>query len=160
MENASFTMISGPWIAGLFEGAHFAQQANSAGVKLTVRNTPIGQFVAQDYLKAPMACGYWFDLPYAAQCIITMTKNAGQNESHWANPRWDALWLELNKTSDPTKYRDTIHEMQAIEWNEGGYIIPGFYNSVDAVASNVQGLAIQNTKGPLGGPHFERGWLS
>jgi peptide/nickel transport system substrate-binding protein len=161
VESASFTMISGPWIPGLLEGAQLiSQQASSAGVKLTVRDTPIGQFVAQDYLKAPMACGYWFDLPYAAQCVVTMTKNASQNESHWANPRWDALWLELNKTSDPAKYRDVIHEMQAIEWNEGGYIIPGFYNSVDAVAPNVQGLAVQNTKGPLGGPHFERGWLS
>ena len=107
-----------------------------------------------------MACGYWYDLPYAAQCIITMTKGAGQNESHWGNPRWDALWLQLNRTSDPSSYRDIIHEMQAIEWNEGGYIIPGFYNEVDAVAPDVQGLAVPNTKGPLGGPHFERGWLS
>jgi peptide/nickel transport system substrate-binding protein len=159
--DSTFTMISGPWIPGLLEGAELiSQQASAAGVKLTVRNTPIGQFVAQDYLKAPMACGYWFDLPYAAQCIITMTKSAGQNESHWGNSSWDALWLQLNRTSEPAKYRDIIHQMQTIEWNEGGYIIPGFYNSVDAVAPDVQGLAVQNTKGPLGGPHFERGWIS
>jgi peptide/nickel transport system substrate-binding protein len=161
-ENSTFTMISGPWIPGLLEGAELiSQQANSAGVKLTVKNTPIGQFVAQDYLKAPMASGYWYDLPYAAQSVVTMTKQASQNETHWSNPQWDALWVQLNKTpSESTNYRDTIHQMQAIEYNEGGYVIPGFYNSIDGVAANVQGLAVENTKGPLGGPHFERGWLS
>ena len=100
-------------------------------------------------------------LPYAAQCIILLTKQAGQNETHWANPQWDALWVQLNKTpSESPEYRDIIHQMQAIEYDVGGYIIPGFSNSVDGVAPNVQGLAVQNTKGPLGGPHFERGWLS
>ncbi|HLY48720.1 MAG TPA: hypothetical protein VKR21_05935, partial [Solirubrobacteraceae bacterium] len=149
-------------IAGLLEGAELiAQQASSAGVKLTVRNTPIGQFVAQDYLKAPMASGYWYDLPYPAQCITTMTKTAGQNETHWANPQWDALWLQLNKTpANSTQYRDIIHQMQTVEYNEGGYLIPGFSNSVDAVASNLEGLSLENTKGPLAGPHFERAWLS
>src|SRR6185312_6185634 len=34
MENATFTMISGPWIPGLLEGAELiAQQASAAGVK-------------------------------------------------------------------------------------------------------------------------------
>jgi peptide/nickel transport system substrate-binding protein len=162
VDNETFTMISGPWIAGLLEGAELiSQQANSNGVKLNVKNTPIGQFVSQDYLKAPMASGYWYDLPYPAQAIILMTKQAGQNETHWSNPQWDALWLQLNKTvADTSQYKDIVHQMQAIEYNEGGYIIPGFYNSVDGVATNVQGLAIENTKGPLGGPQFELGWLS
>lgn len=162
MDTATFTMISGPWIAGLLEGAELiSNQASAAGVKLTVKNTPIGQFVSQFYLKAPMASGYWYDLPYAAQVIVTMTKQAGQNETHWSNPQWDALWVQLNKTpAGSTKYRDIIHQMQAIEYNEGGYIIPAFSNSVDGVAPNVQGLAVENTKGPLGGPHFERGWMS
>jgi peptide/nickel transport system substrate-binding protein len=161
-QDYAFTLISGPWVPGLLEGAElFAQQASTAGVKMTVKNTPIGQFVAQDYGKVPWASGYWYDNPYPAQCILSMTKTAGQNETHWSNPQWDALWLDLNKTPEGTsEYRDTIHQMQTIEWDDGGIIIPGFYNNVDGVASNVQGLEVQDTTGPLGGPHFERGWLS
>lgn len=162
MDSYSFTMISGPWVPGLLEGAELlAQQASTAGVKLKVQNTPIGQFVAQDYLKAPFASGYWYDNPYAAQTILSMTKTAGQNETHWDNAQWNALWVELNKTPAGTsKYKDVIHQMQFIEWDQGGTIIPGFYNNVDGVASNVQGLAVPNTIGPFGGPHFEDGFLS
>jgi peptide/nickel transport system substrate-binding protein len=161
-DNYAFTLISGPWVPGLLEGAELiAQQANTAGVKVTVKNTPIGQFVAQDYLKAPWASGYWYDNPYAAQAILSMTKTAAQNETHWNNAQWNSLWNQLNKTPDGTsQYRDVIHQMQVIEWDQGGTIIPGFYNAVDAVASNVQGLAVPDTIGPLGGPHFERGWMS
>jgi peptide/nickel transport system substrate-binding protein len=160
MENYAFTLVSGPWTPGLLEGAQLiAQQAASAGVKITVQNTPVGQFVAQDYLKVPFGSGYWYDNKYAAQAVLTMTRAAGQNETHWANPQWNSLWIEGNKTSDPSKYRDIVHQMQAIEWNSGGMIIPGFYNSVDGVSTNVQGFDIHDTIGPLGGPHFELGWI-
>ena len=153
MEDYAFTIVSGPWTPGVLEGAQLiAQQASSAGVKLTVQNTPIGQFVAQDYLKVPLGSGYWYDNKYAAQAVLTMTPTAGQNETHWANPQWNALWIEGNKTSDPNKYKDIVHQMQAIEYNSGGMIIPGFYNSVDGVATSVQGFDVSEHDRPARRP--------
>jgi peptide/nickel transport system substrate-binding protein len=160
-ENYAFTIVSGPWVPGLLEGAELiAQQAATAGVKLKVDNQPIGQFVAQAYLKVPFASGYWYDNRYAAQAVLSMTKTAGQNETHWTSAQWNALWTKLNKTpADSAAYRDVIHQLQMVEWDQGGTIIPGFYNAVDAVAKNVKGLAVPDTIGPLGGPHFEIGWI-
>jgi peptide/nickel transport system substrate-binding protein len=161
MLDYAFTLVSGPWTAGLLEGAELiAEQATSAGVKLTIQNQPIGQFVAQGYLKDPFASGYWYDNRYASQAIISMTKTAGQNDTHWDDPEWNALWAKLNRTTDPTQYKDTIHQMQAIEYDRGGYLIPGFFNSIDGVAKNVQGLGVQDTVGSFGGPHWEIGWLA
>jgi peptide/nickel transport system substrate-binding protein len=160
MQDYAFTLVSGPWAPGVLEGANLiAEQASSAGVKLKVVNQPIGQFVEQGYLKDPFASSYWYDNKYAAQCCLSMTKTAGQNEQHWSDPQWDSLWNELNKTSDPGKYQDVVHEMQSVEYQRGGYLIPGFFNEVDAVASDVNGLGVDNTIGPFGGPHFELGWL-
>jgi peptide/nickel transport system substrate-binding protein len=161
MESYSFAMITGPYTAGLLEGAELiAQQAQAAGVKMTVQNQPVAQYIAQGYLKDPFAGAYWPSSRYAAQATINMTSTADQNETHWHDPEWDALWTKLNRTTDPAGYRDIVHQMQAIEWERGGYIIPGFSNSIDAAAKNVRGLGVQDTVGSFGGPHWELGWIS
>ena len=53
-----------------------------------------------------------------------------------------SLYKQALAETDPTKRCDIVHEMQKLEYDEGGYIIPFFNNLVDAYSSKVDGFKV------------------
>jgi peptide/nickel transport system substrate-binding protein len=80
------------------------------------------------------------------------------NENHFDNASYNSLYSQALATLNPALQRELVHEMQTIEWNEGGYIIPYFTPGIDAHGSHVQG--VQPAKElPLSNFQFKYFWF-
>jgi peptide/nickel transport system substrate-binding protein len=71
--------------------------------------------------------------------------NTPYNETHWPptsgpGSNYIDLYKQARAEVDKSKRCDIIHEMQTIEYNYGGYIIPFFNNLVDSYSSKVSGF--------------------
>ncbi len=86
-------------------------------------------------------------------------------ETHWPpaehKEQWDAWYEEALAETDEAKRFEIIKQMQTLEYEEGGNIIWGFNNLLDAHASYVKGLEARPNV--LNLDHFGRGmkavWL-
>jgi peptide/nickel transport system substrate-binding protein len=119
----------------------FAEQAKAAGVEVKVtKKTP---FFDDDYLSYTFGQSFWNTRNYIPQAVVgTFPPDLGgtYNETHWDNEQHRDLVSAAAREVDEAKRGDLLHQAQEIEYNEGGLIIWGFRQQVDAYASNVQGL--------------------
>lgn len=134
----------------------FAEQAKAAGVDVKVtKKTP---FYDDDYLSYTFAQDFWNTRNYIPQAVVgTFPPNQGgtYNETHWDNAEHRDLVNAAAKEVDEAKRTALLHDAQEIEYNEGGLIIWGFRQQVDAYASNVQGLEPSKYL-PLGNYKFNK----
>ena len=69
--------------------------------------------------------------------------------------------MALDRVGPPVYVRrQIVHEMQMIDWNEGGYIIPFFPPVIDGYAQNVNGAVPSKTGTSINNWDFEHMWLS
>jgi peptide/nickel transport system substrate-binding protein len=119
----------------------FAEQAKQAGVEVKVtKKTP---FYDDDYLSYTFAQDFWNTRNYIPQAVVgTFPPEQGgtYNETHWDNEQHRELVSAAAREVDEAKRSDLVHQAQEIEYEEGGLIIWGFRQQVDAYAANVQGL--------------------
>jgi peptide/nickel transport system substrate-binding protein len=135
------TLNTAPFAAGAVEAAQvFAQQAKGAGVKVTVNSLDSGTFYGPNYLKWSFAQDFWNTRNYLAQVAAGMLPTSPYNEPHWNNRRYVALHAEAMRTLKKKKRYELIHEMQMLEWNQGGLMVWAFNNFLDAYSNKVSGL--------------------
>jgi peptide/nickel transport system substrate-binding protein len=125
----------------------FAQMASKAGVKINVQKLDGTTFYGNQYLKYPFATDYWGTRNYLNQVAAGSLPNSPYNETHWGDAKFISLYKQALKTTDQAKRCAIVHEMQKMEYDNGGYLVWGFYNLVDAYSSKVVGL--QPSKGTL-----------
>jgi peptide/nickel transport system substrate-binding protein len=126
---------------GMVDSANvFAAQAKAAGVTINVKNDP--NYYGDQYLKLAFSVDFWGTRSYLPQVANGSLPTAPYNECHW--PPKDSNYLSLYKQAkaavDPVKRKELTHEMQKLEYNQGGYIIPFFNNLVDAYSPKVAGF--------------------
>jgi peptide/nickel transport system substrate-binding protein len=157
----SFQIVAPPTGPGVVESAQvFAQQAKAAGLSVGVRAVTIDQFYGPDFLKYSFSEDYWYSFPYLVQVAYETFGGAPFNETHFNNARYNSLFDEANRTLDKTKLVDIQHEMQMIDFEEGGLIIPVYNNVLDAYSDKVEGFVPYATGEPLGAWGFDRVWFS
>ena len=134
----------------------FAEQAKAAGVEVKVtKKTP---FYDDDYLSYTFAQDFWNTRNYIPQSVVgTFPPDQGgtYNETHWDNQEHRDLVNAAAQEVDEGKRAELLHDAQEIEYNEGGLIIWGFRNQIDAYANNVQGLEPSKYL-PLGNYRFSK----
>jgi len=141
---------------GQNEGAQvFAQQAKAAGVTVNVKVLDSGTFYGSNYLKWTFSTDFWGTRNYLQQVASGSLPTSPYNETHWpdtADAKFKSLYKQAVSTVDPKKRADIEHEMQKLEYDNGGYIIWGFSNFLDGYSTKVKGL-IKGDKGviPLNG---------
>jgi peptide/nickel transport system substrate-binding protein len=154
-------LVTAPVAAGVVEAAQvFAQQAAGAGVTVKLRKLTTTDFYGPSYLKYPFAQDFWAYNPYLSQVAQATIPAAPYNETHWNDPHYTALYQEANATLDHSKRLALLREMQTIDFNDGGYIIPSYNKQVDIMSSRVQGIPSAGTGVPLGNAHWETMWLA
>jgi peptide/nickel transport system substrate-binding protein len=138
----------------------FAQQASAAGVAVTVNDVTVNNFYGTNYLKWQFAQDYWFYNFYLPQVSLATLPTASFNETHWNNARYDSLYKQAIATTDAALRSELAHEMQQIEYDEGGYIIPFFPPVIDGYAPHVGGLVPSKIGLSLNAYDFKNVWLA
>ena len=137
----------------------FATQAKEAGVTVNVKNVP--NYYGDDYLKLAFSVDFWGTRGYLNQVQQGSLPNSPYNETHWPPKSGDGsnfedLYKEALSATDEGKRNDIMHEMQTLEYDIGGYIIPFFNNLIDGYAANVSGFT--PSKGTLNLASFGHGF--
>ena len=133
-----------------------AAQAKAAGVTIKLNNVPSGVFFGPNYLKWTVAQDYYNYYPYLAQVAESMLTGSPFNETHTNNTHYTSLYNQANATADASLRKELLHEMQAYDFNEGGYIIPAFIDVLDAYSDKVTGYSAGKVGQPLSNFNFER----
>ncbi len=159
-ENLSVDLMTSDIAQGVVEAAQvFAQQASAAGVTVNVKTLTVSDFYGPNYLKYAFAQDYWFYAPYLPQVNLGFLPNSPFNETHFNNAQYESLYAKaLTQVSAPAQ-KKTVHQMQKIEYDQGGYIIPYFSPVFDAYSSKVGGVSTSKTGIPLGNYGFKNMWL-
>ena len=137
----------------------FATQAKEAGVTVNVKNDP--NYYGDDYLKLAFSVDFWGTRGYLNQVQQGSLPTSPYNETHWPPKSGDGsnfedLYKEALSATDEGKRNDIMHEMQTLEYDIGGYIIPFFNNLIDGYGANVSGFT--PSKGTLNLASFGHGF--
>jgi peptide/nickel transport system substrate-binding protein len=156
-EGLQVELVTSDVAAGIIEAAQvLAEQAKGAGIKINVRKVDSGVFYGSDYLKWPFAQDFWFTRDYLAQVSACAMPTSPYNETHWNDPKFQALIGEARKTLDHAKRCAILHDAQKLEYDAGGNIIWGFRNQIDAYSAKVTGWEPARTGTPLGNYGFAK----
>jgi peptide/nickel transport system substrate-binding protein len=156
----SFDLHTTPGAAGMVETATvFATQASAAGVKINVINDP--NYYGNEYLKLAFSVDFWGTRGYLSQVQQGSLPTSPYNETHWPpksgpGSNFISLYNQALASTDPAKQIELEHEMQLLEYNYGGYIIPFFGDLIDAYSTKVQGL--EPSRGTLNLDSFGHGF--
>ena len=119
----------------------FAQQAKDAGVTVNLKKVTVSDFYGPQYLKWVFAQDFSFFQYYLPSVAQFFVPSGPYNETHYDNPQYTSLFDKALKTVDESERTDIVHQMQQIDYDDGGYIIPLFPPVIDGVASTVHGVA-------------------
>ncbi len=158
-EDLRVTLHSSTAAAGMLESAQaFAEQAKAAGVSVSVKNEPADQYFGDLYLTQSFAQSLWFTEPIVGNLSKALVKGAPFNETRWNSARfqqtYDQLLAELDEERRGTLYDDLQQQL----WNDGGYLIWGFFPLLDGLSKEVRGV-VANPAQPLGNYDFKSYWL-
>ncbi|MHB8505785.1 MAG: ABC transporter substrate-binding protein [Acidimicrobiales bacterium] len=160
-ENLTIALQTGPIAAGATQMATvFAQQAKGAGVTVQLSTRTVTEYYGPNYLKWLFAQDFYYYNPYLPQVAISTLPNSPYNECHFDDPHYTALYNRALETVDEAKRREIAYEMQTIDYDQGGYIIPFFAPTIDGYASRVNGLQSSKTGISLNSFDFKQLWFS
>jgi peptide/nickel transport system substrate-binding protein len=132
-----------------------AQQAKAAGVTINLKTVPPGVFFGPNYLKWTFAQDYYNYSPYLAQVAYSMLPVSPFNETHTNNARYIRLYGSANKATSAAVRKEILQEMQQFDFDQGGYIIPAFVDSLDAYSTKITGYSTARVGQPLSNYDFE-----
>jgi peptide/nickel transport system substrate-binding protein len=149
-------LVTSPAATGMVQMATvLAQQASKAGVTINLKQVDVSTFFGPNYLQWAFSQDFWNYSPYLAQVAQSLLPTSPFNETHWSDPNYMSLYKQANAISDPAGRKDIEHQMQQIDFNQGGYIIPCFIDSLDAYSSKLTGYTAAKVGQPLSLFDFE-----
>jgi len=137
----------------------FASQAKEAGVTVNVKNIP--NYYGDQYLKLAFSVDFWGTRGYLNQVQQGSLPSAPYNETHWPpksgeGSNFASLYQQALAATDEAKRNELQMEMQRLEYENGGYIIPFFGSLIDGHSPKVAGLS--PSKGTLNLATFGHGY--
>src|SRR5215472_123196 len=148
--NLTVTLTTSPVATGTVAMATvFAQQAKAAGVTIKINNVDPMVFFSKNYLSWTFSQDFYNYSPYLAQVAESMLPASPFNETHNNNPKYNSLYKQANATTSATVRKQIKDEMQKIDFNEGGYIIPAFIDALDAYSTKITGYSAAKVGQPL-----------
>jgi peptide/nickel transport system substrate-binding protein len=134
----------------------FKQQASAAGVTVNLNQVSAGDFFGPNYYTKSVFSQIYYDYsPYLAQVAQTFLPTSPFPETHFNDPKYTSLYNQANKTQSASVRKEIEYDMQKIDFEQGGYIIPCFVDSLDAYTTNLTGYQTGKVGEPLGNFNFE-----
>lgn len=153
-------LVTAPIQSGVVEAAQvFAQQAAEAGIRVKIRKVDATTFFGDEYLQWDFAQDFWYTRDFLPQCVSCSMDESPFNETHWDDPGFTKIVEKARGISDSADRKNLEHEAQKQLYDDGGYIIWGFANQVDAYQKYVGGLVPNATGRPLSGWRLDRVWI-
>lgn len=132
-------LVVAPQAQGAISAAQvFKQQAAQAGVTINLRQISTTAF-NNEYTKWTFANSFWFYNPYFEEVGLATVKTGPFNETHFNNAQYNKLYSQGLASTDLSTRTDIAHQMQEIDYNTGGYIIPCFTPIIEGLSNNVHG---------------------
>ncbi len=155
-EGLTVQLVTSPVATGTVAMATvLQQQAKAAGVTINLKTVDPTTFFGPNYLHWTFSQDFYNYSPYLAQVAQSMLPTSPFNETHWNQPRYIDLYKQANATANPATRREIEHEMQMIDFTEGGYIIPAFIDALDAYSTKITGYSAARVGQPLSDFDFE-----
>ena len=149
-EGLKVTLTTSAVLSGVVAMATvLAEQATAAGVTVAIQNVPTGTFFGPDYLQWKFSQDYYSYFPYLTQVAQSMLPGSPYNETHTSNPHYTSLYNQANATANAGLRKEILYEMQKYDFNQGGYIIPAFTDTLDAYSTKITGYAPSRLGQPL-----------
>lgn len=140
-ENLRVTMTTSDLAPGSLKTAQvLAQQAKDAGVTIELDRVTPTELFGPKYTSWTFAQSTWTYYPLFPQIANTTLPTSPYNDTHFSDASYNALFEKALATTDEAKRREIAHELQVIEHEKTGYIIPSFVPTVSAYSSRVGGI--------------------
>jgi peptide/nickel transport system substrate-binding protein len=154
--NLTVELVTSAAATGMVQMATvFAQQAKQAGVTVNLKVVDPSTFFGPNYLQWTFSQDFYNYSPYLAQVAQSFLPTSPFNETHWSDPSYASLYQQANATADASARKDIVHQMQMIDFTQGGYIIPCFIDALDAYSSKLTGYQAAKVGQPLSLFDFE-----
>jgi peptide/nickel transport system substrate-binding protein len=159
-ENLTVQLVTSPVATGTVAmSTVLQQQARAAGVTINLKQVDPTTFFGPNYLHWTFSQDFYNYSPYLAQVAQSLLPTSPFNETHWSLPHYIDLYKQANATANPATRKQIEHEMQMIDFNEGGYIIPAFIAALDAYSTKISGYSAARVGQPLSDFDFEHYWF-
>jgi peptide/nickel transport system substrate-binding protein len=143
-EGLTVHLDTAPIVDGLVQAATlFQEQAKKAGVTVNVKNNdPATYFNLGRWLVYPFSTTFWVDSTASLSLyyLDVLWRNAPFNETHWKNAKSQKLLFEAIAALNKNTAREKWHEVQRMQFEQGGYIIYADTDYLDGLAKQVRGL--------------------
>jgi peptide/nickel transport system substrate-binding protein len=155
-EGLTVQLVTSPVATGTVAMATvLQQQAKAAGVTINLKTVDPTTFFGPNYLHWPFSQDFYNYSPYLAQVAQSMLPTSPFNETHWNQPHYIDLYKQANATANAATRKDIEHEMQMIDFTEGGYILPAYIDALDAYSTKITGYSAAKVGQPLSDFDFE-----
>ena len=161
-ENLTVTLHTSDIVPGFVEAATlFAEQAKGAGVTVKVKREPANAYFDTSllYTKLDFAQSFWTFSSVPLWYEQALLSDAVWNETHWRDENTDKLIREAQGAPNEETATELWHEIQQIQYDEGGYIVWANQSLVDGAAKNVKGI-VPSSFFNLGGWNYRDVYLT
>ncbi len=149
-------------LPGMLESATaYKEQAKAAGIDVQIQKLEAGSYFANDkYLKVPVYQTNWGQ-SFESQAQDGLLKDSPYNETHWYSQEWADAFRAAQAIPDADARNAAYKDLQEPLYNESGYVVFAFFNTLDAASAKVQGIVPNISSGyeNLGGFDFKDHWF-
>lgn len=121
----------------------FVQQLNQAGLKgVTLKVQPVAAYYnpALLFTKMTFAQNIWAIGSLASFYSQALVTGAALDETHWSNRSFDQLYKKAIGATNPQLAKQYWNQLQAMQYNQGGYIFWAEVHNVDGLSKKVAGF--------------------
>lgn len=119
----------------------FQATAASAGITINIDRVPNDGYWDNVWMKKPFSIGAWSGRPTADLILSQVYKSdSNWNETFWKRPNFDKILLEARSELDPVRRKELYGDLQRQIHDDGGAIIPAFFNFLDAGTAKLRGF--------------------
>jgi peptide/nickel transport system substrate-binding protein len=147
LKQAGYDTLEVELVTGLYpdQAQVYAEQAKAAGINVKLKRVPSEDIYNTDlyYLKAPFSETSWGAESFESIAPQGYVSDSPYNETAWKRPDWDKRFYEATGIVDEAERNAVYWELQQELYDEGGYLIGAYGDSLFAGAPTVKGVVEQ-----------------
>lgn len=136
----------------------FKGQAADAGITIDVVRESSEEYWSKVWMQKPWCMSYWYGRPTADWMFATAYAEGAQwNETRWRHDGFNKLLVAARAELVESRRREMYAEMQRMVRDEGGALVPMFYNHLFAMTDKLR-YGTLHGNGDLDGQKLAERW--